>query len=255
MNGFRIILFCLAFSGLIARAELPPTHNDLRYSEDYERCTLDLWLPESGSVPAPIVVLFHGGGFVGGNKEANLPYRRQVLPLLKEGVAVASVGYPFLGDQGKAGAITKWGYFQIFRETAKSIRYLQEHAAELGIDPDRIAVGGMSAGAMIAEYLTYAEPLGISVCLGLEQPYAVELMLGVINAGDAPLILCTYSTETDNVHHPRYARALKDHCDQVGVTSYLYGSGRNGLPPIPEGRAFIPHAMTIIRAIWAGQME
>lgn len=254
MTLFRNLVALLALASLTACAARGPTHDNLRYSEAYPRSTMDLWLPDSDP-PAPILVLFHGGGFVGGNKERDMPYRSQALRLLDEGVAVASVGYPFLGDQGDGGEIGRMGYYQIFLEAAKSIQYLKEHAGELGIDPDRIVVGGASAGAMIAEYLTYAEPLGITACLGMEQPYAVEVMIGVINAGDPPLILCTYSGENDNVHHPRYAQALKDHCDRIGVTCFIYGGNRNDLPPLPNGQDFIPHAMTIVRAIWAGEVE
>lgn len=254
MKIFGIVISLLAGALNLSAKQPSPTYNNLRYSTGYERSTMDLWLPD-GDEPAPLIVVFHGGSFRGGNKEDHMPYRRQLLPLLKEGVAVASVGYPLIGDQGEGDVIGQMDYHKILRETAKSIRYLQDHAGELGLDAKRFVVGGISAGAIIAEYLTYAEPLGITVCLGLEQPYAVQFVVGVIEKGEAPLILCTFSSEDDRTHHPSYARTLKEHCDRVGVTCFLYGNGRNGLPAIPDEQALIPRAMEIVRAVWAGELE
>jgi len=36
-----------------------------------------------------------------------------------------------------------------------SVRYLRAHAAQYGIDPDKIAIGGFSAGAVIADFAAY----------------------------------------------------------------------------------------------------
>ena len=52
-----------------------PTHKDLRYSKDYTRSVLDLWVVK-GRKPAPLVVCFHGGGFKAGDKSR---FRRNYL--------------------------------------------------------------------------------------------------------------------------------------------------------------------------------
>ena len=44
-----------------------PTKKDIRYSQEFERSILDLWLAESKK-PTPLVVNFHGGGFRMGDK-------------------------------------------------------------------------------------------------------------------------------------------------------------------------------------------
>ena len=44
-----------------------PTYADVRYSEEYDRSKLDIWLAESDT-PTPLVINFHGGGFRHGDK-------------------------------------------------------------------------------------------------------------------------------------------------------------------------------------------
>lgn len=52
----------------IAQKEIPPTHANVKYGDD-ARSVLDLWVAESDK-PTPLVIYIHGGGFLGGSKEA-----------------------------------------------------------------------------------------------------------------------------------------------------------------------------------------
>jgi acetyl esterase/lipase len=85
------------------------------------------------------IVWLHGGGFVMGDLDTEHPAATRLAD--GSGAAVISVGYRrapehrFPAAPDDAYAVLAW--------TA-------EHAAELGIDPGRIAVGGHSAGAGIA---------------------------------------------------------------------------------------------------------
>ncbi|HEU5388398.1 MAG TPA: alpha/beta hydrolase [Streptosporangiaceae bacterium] len=85
------------------------------------------------------IVWLHGGGFVMGDLETEHPWAVRVAD--GSGAVVVSVGYRRAPEQrfpaalDDAYAVTAW--------TA-------EHAAELGIDPGRIAVGGHAAGAGLA---------------------------------------------------------------------------------------------------------
>ena len=51
---------------------------------------LDLYLPSRAGGPTPVLVFFHGGGWIVGNKESNV---LRVLPYLEMGWAVVNVGY------------------------------------------------------------------------------------------------------------------------------------------------------------------
>ncbi|MEU4579554.1 alpha/beta hydrolase [Nonomuraea sp. ATR24] len=108
----------------------------------------DLAVPADPDVPVRIyrprhaegaVLWMHGGGWVMGSVDTEHPWAARLADA--SGAVVISVGYrlapenPFPAALDDVYAVLKW--------TA-------EHAAELGVDPDRIAVGGHSAGGGLA---------------------------------------------------------------------------------------------------------
>jgi len=87
----------------------------------------------------PALVFFHGGGFVICDLES---HDRQCRALAKaSGCTVISVDYR-LAPEHKFPAATEDAY--------AATCYVAEHAGEFGIDPNRIAVGGDSAGGNLA---------------------------------------------------------------------------------------------------------
>lgn len=106
---------------------------------EYEqtRCKLDLYLP-TGEGKHPALVWFHGGGLTGGNKEGNTAQIAQ--RLASDGIAVATVNYR-LSPQAK--------YPSYVQDAAAAFAWVKAHAAENGIDPARIFIGGHSAGAYL----------------------------------------------------------------------------------------------------------
>lgn len=89
----------------------------------------------------PALVYIHGGGWVGGNPGAVALTGK---PLVAAGMVVFSVEYRL--------AVRGPGFDPaVCIEDAKSaLRYVRGHAREFGIDPDRIAAGGSSAGGHLS---------------------------------------------------------------------------------------------------------
>lgn len=117
---------------------------DISYAgTDHPRQRLDLYLPK---VPAsgrlPLVVFIHGGGWQNGDKAAGAG---RVIPFVRSGEFVgASIGYRLSGDATWPAQI---------HDCKAAIRWLRGNAKEYGIDPDRIAVIGSSAGGHLVAML------------------------------------------------------------------------------------------------------
>jgi acetyl esterase len=97
------------------------------------------YAPIAASGPAPLLVFFHGGGFVVGDLQTHDALCRLICRDAE--VHVLSVAYR-LAPEHKAPAAVEDAY--------AAYRWAVEHAAELGADPDRIGVGGDSAGGNLA---------------------------------------------------------------------------------------------------------
>jgi acetyl esterase/lipase len=85
------------------------------------------------------IVWLHGGGFVMGDLDTEQPAATRLAD--GSGAAVISVGYRRAPEHRFPAALD---------DAYAALLWTAEHAAELGVDPARIAVGGHSAGAGIA---------------------------------------------------------------------------------------------------------
>ena len=101
--------------------------------------------PSAGGRPAaaagalPVLVWFHGGGWTVGDLDSYDVLCAELS--LLSGAAVLSVDYR-LGPEHRFPAAVE--------DAAFAVRFVRQHAAELAIDPGRLAVGGDSAGGNLA---------------------------------------------------------------------------------------------------------
>lgn len=121
------------------------------------RVPLRVYRPRSSSSPVPALVYLHGGGWVVGNLDSHDGVCRALAR--RAGCTVVSVDYrlapehPFPAAVDDAWAATTW---------------VADSADELGIDPQKIAVGGDSAGGNLAAAVaTLARDHDVPLCLQL----------------------------------------------------------------------------------------
>jgi acetyl esterase/lipase len=114
---------------------------DLEYGKGSGRTMLlDLYLPEKGDKPLPLIIWIHGGAWKTGSKDNPSP----ALRFTAEGYAVAHVGYR-LSQEAKFPA-------QI-HDCKAAVRWLRANAAKYNLDPNKFAAWGGSAGGHLVALL------------------------------------------------------------------------------------------------------
>jgi len=106
---------------------------------------LDVYLPESGTKPYPVLIYVHGGGWTMGTKTEG--FVDGVIGLIDHGYAVISVDYRL--------ASRTVHFPQFIFDVKTAVRWARAHAEEYGFDPDRFAMAGDSAGGHITLMLGY----------------------------------------------------------------------------------------------------
>jgi acetyl esterase/lipase len=175
---------------------------------------LDLYLPDlSGSgAPAPLVIALHGGGWMVGDRGSFGPAFADWSPSVFErvaeaGLAVASVDYR-LSDVAVFPAQLE--------DVRTALRWLREHADEHGLDADRVAAWGESAGGHLAALL------GLSVG-GVDE----ETPLRAVVAWYAPSDLVTLDAQSG-------PDALTRHGDPDSRESLLLGAPLEDSPELAD---------------------
>jgi len=100
---------------------------------------LDIYLPETGSGPFPVIIAIHGGAFRMGSKTGS--DLAAMFEGLNHGYAVVAVDYRLSGEAVFPAAVN---------DIKAAIRFIRKNAAAYSLNPDKIALWGDSSGGNLA---------------------------------------------------------------------------------------------------------
>jgi acetyl esterase/lipase len=110
----------------------------------YRPLHLDLYRAAADATPRPLVVFVHGGGWWAANQRAAsafLDFPAVLANLARRGYVVASIEYRLSGEAPFPAQLL---------DLQEAVRFLRANAARFGIDPAKVALWGISAGAQLA---------------------------------------------------------------------------------------------------------
>ena len=140
------------------------------------RLFVDLPAKWKKSDTRPAFIFFHGGAWVGGDAETS---RAQTRYFAERGMVGISVEYRLLAREGNEPPAV------CCADAKSAMRYIRAHAAELGVDSNRIAASGGSAGGHLAAFTALVDGMDdlrddISIS---PRPQALVLFNPVLNNG------------------------------------------------------------------------
>ena len=144
MKSIIFLFFCLITVPLFAQSSISPTLQEARV-ETYRKIDsteLKLWIfgESDPKVPKPAIVFFFGGGWNSGSPDQ---FEKQARHFAKRGMIAITADYRVKSRQGVQ-------VVECVKDAKAAIAWVRENAERLGIDPDKIAASGGSAGGHLA---------------------------------------------------------------------------------------------------------
>lgn len=183
----------------------------LTYSVEpgYRHLLLDVHVPVDRTGPVPLVVWIHGGAWLFGVRDLlppEWPPGLIIQSAIDAGIAVATIDYRHSREAAFPAQL---------HDAKAAIRYLRAFAPDLGVDPERIAVWGESAGAHLAALVALIDDPELEGTSGLTGP----------SSAVSPVVLFYPVTDVDTL--PAFADSLPPEARAAMAASGV------ALPPEP----------------------
>lgn len=154
------IAYGLGMLDLIESELTVPEHIDVFRDITYKtidgmELQVDIYRQKDLQEPAPTLIFVHGGAWKKGKRQDYLPY---LIDYAEKGYVTATLSYRLSGVAKFPAAA---------QDVNCGIKWIKEHAEDYGIDPDRLALVGGSAGGHLSLLLGYGgeEPLFNQDCI------------------------------------------------------------------------------------------
>jgi acetyl esterase/lipase len=153
---------------------------------------LDVYRPNGDTVTErPLIVFVHGGSFRAGTR-TSAEIVDEATTFARMGYVTASISYRLSQNGCTAAVPTSECVLAIIhaRDDAQdAVSFLRANAATYGIDADRIAIAGTSAGAITALNVAFSNDVDPSSVVRAGVSLSGAALLTQPNAGDAPVFL------------------------------------------------------------------
>jgi acetyl esterase/lipase len=194
--------------------------------------TLDLYQPKGDTtVSRPAVIWVHGGAFVRGDKGDKLPAYMATY-FAKRGYVAVSINYrllrgPRCSAEGGGTPACFNAAVEAVHDAQAAVRWLRANAAQYGIDVDRIAIAGESAGGIVAagvgvssDFATDDSNSGYSSAVRAWVSISGGLPQGIfVDSSDAPGLL--FAGTNDKVVPYHWSVETADALTAAGVPTVL----------------------------------
>ena len=131
---------------LIDTTDITRKYLDISYTPDnaHPMRRLDIYLPEDGDGPFPVLIYMHGGGFILGRKDDF--HTADYMGCLDEGFAFVSVEQRLCSPMPEGGFSLDGVFPHSLFDLKAAIRFLRANAKKYLLDTERFALIGASAG-------------------------------------------------------------------------------------------------------------
>lgn len=129
------------------KVEVPPGAKNLEIESRFGAPPIEVWLydPLPDATNKPAYLHMHGGGYVIGNASSDVAWMPNIAQICK--CLIVSVDYRLAPETTFPGPL---------EDNMSALMWLKDSSDELGVDPARIAIGGVSAGGGHAAQLAIA---------------------------------------------------------------------------------------------------
>ncbi len=130
-------------------------YGNIPYKNDsLQKHLLDIYLPPKSKGNLPVVLWIHGGAWLSNDKYADMGYMKKTIDaIINNGFALVSIDYRFS---------TQAVFPAQIQDCNMAIAYIHDNASKYGLDNDRLALMGFSAGGHLASLIGLSKNNDIS---------------------------------------------------------------------------------------------